>query len=133
MEFSEIITGNDEIAKCIGFDSDKPYVYKVPNTFPFENENNTGWTEFNTKEIGFDKDWNMLVGAYNKILLILKNLNPIYRELLQKDESFFARWGTKTVFMVSDINHQINIDSSWKKMVDFCKWYNHIKITFKNP
>ena len=122
----EIIIGNDEICKTLGFESSKVYVYKVPNLFPFEKECDTGWTEFNVQQLGFHADWNMLVGAYNRILLILHNMSETGKKLLQDDKNFFARWGTRTVFMVSDINHQINIESAWRKMVDFCKWYNQV-------
>lgn len=131
MTQAEIISGNDEICQTLGFESSKVYVYKVPNTFPFEKEADTGWTECDTQAILFHTDWNMLVGAYNRILLIVRNLSETGRKLLNEDKNFFAKWGTSTVFMVSDINWQININSAWLKMVDFCKWYNSVKLMIK--
>lgn len=132
MTEAEIIMGNDEICKAIGFVTNRSYVYQVPNLFPHEKEGgDTGWTEWGTQEIGFEKDWNMLVGAYNRVLLIYHTLSDTQKELLSHDKSFFARYGVKNVFGVSDVNWQINISSSWLKLVDFCKWYNQIKFVTK--
>lgn len=128
MTEAELITGNDEICQTLGFESNKAYVYQVPNLFPHEKEVDTGWMEWNVQDIGFEKDWNMLVGAYNRILLILNNLSPIQKELLKQDKNFFASFGVKNVFRVSDVNWQVNISTSWQHIVDFCKWYNSVKL-----
>lgn len=124
----ELIVGNDEICQLLGWETNKAYVYKVPNTFPHEKEADTGWIELGTQAIGFHRDWNMLIGAYNRALLILNNLTETQKKLLQEDKAFFAKFGIKNVFGVSDVNWQINITSSWIKFVDFCKWYNSIKL-----
>jgi len=129
MSEAELITGNDEICQLIGFKSTKAYVYEVPNLFPYDLDegNDTGWTEWDVQAIGFEKDWNMLVGAYNRALTILHKLSDTQKELLNQDKGFFAKFGVKHIFGVSDVNGQINITSSWLKLVDFCKWYNNIK------
>lgn len=130
MTEAEIITGNDHLCQMLEFESNKVYVYKVPNLFPFQGYE-SGYMESNVQAILFHTDWNMLVGAYNGMLKILHDLPETGKQLLQEDKNFFARWGTKTVFMVSDVNYQINIHSAWMKLVDFAKWWNAVKLMIK--
>lgn len=102
MTQEQIVLGNDEICQMLQFESDKVYSYKIPNTFPFEKELDTGWTEFNVQQILFHSDWNMLIGAYNRALSIME-----------------------------DLPDGVHISSCWIKLVDFAKWFNQIKLLFK--
>jgi hypothetical protein len=129
MTETEIITGNDEICQALGFKSDKVYVYRVPNTFPFERETDTGWTEFNTQQIGFHQDWNLLIGAYNRMLENLANMTETQRRLLAEEKNFVVSFGVKNFFGIFE--NQLHIASSWIKLVDFCKWYNSVKLIGK--
>lgn len=126
----EIITGNDEICKLLMFESDKVYTYKVPNTFPFEREADTGWTEFNTQAILFHSDWNMLIGAYNRALYILNKMPDTIKELLRDEKNFVVNFAIKNFFHLFE--NQLHISSSWVKMVDFARWFNAVKPMFVN-
>ena len=125
----EIITGNDEICQALGFRSDKVYVYQVPNLFPHEKEADTGWTEFNTQTIGFNTDWNMLIGGYNRMLQNLQAMNPTQKALLKEEKNFVVNWGTANFFHLFE--GQLYISSSWIKLVYMCKWYNAVKLIGK--
>jgi hypothetical protein len=131
MKESEIIIGNDEICQMLGWESNQLYVYRVPNLFPSEQD--SGWTKFNTQDIAFHSDWNLLIGAYNYALKLVRGFTNLQKELLQDDKAFFARFGVKHMFGISDVNHQVNINASWLKLVDFCKWYNSIKLLIHKP
>lgn len=124
MKESELIIGNGEICKMLGWESNKAYVYKVPNLFP-SNED-SGYTEFDTQNVGFNLDWNILIGAYNIALQKIVQLSETKKELL--DKNFIVQFGTKNFFHLFD--NQLSINSCWNKLVDFSKWYNslnHIK------
>jgi len=95
MTEAEIITGNDEICKMCEFETSKVYVYKVPNTFPYEREHDTGWSEMNVQAIPFHEDWNLLIGAYNRALELMVKLNPTQKDLLKQDKNFIVNFGTK--------------------------------------
>lgn len=127
MTEAEIISGNDEICKILEWESNRVYVYKVPNTFPFEQEVDTGWMEWDVQAIGFNTDWNMLIGAYNRILKILSTLTKTEHELLDLPKTFVVKFAVNNVFGMG-INGQLNITSCWIKIVDFCKWYNSVKM-----
>lgn len=120
----EIITGNDEICRLLLFKRVKDYLYQIPNTFPHEKENDTGWTEFNVKAIPFHEDWNMLIGAYNRALLILNAMPDTAKQLLKEDRNFVVNFGVKNFFGLFE--NQLSISSCWLKMVDFAKWWNSV-------
>jgi len=126
MTEAEIITGNDEICKMCEFETSKVYVYKVPNTFPYEREHDTGWSEMNVQAIPFHEDWNLLIGAYNRALELMVKLNPTQKDLLKQDKNFIVNFGTKNFFGLFE--NQLHISSSYIKLTDFAKWYNSIKI-----
>jgi len=123
MTESEIIIGNDEICQMIGWVSTKAYVYQVPNLFPYKED--TGWTEFNTQDIGFHCDWNLLIPAYNIALKILAGLTTTQAQLLHDHKNFIVNYGCKNFFHLFD--NQLHISSCWVKLVDFSKWYNSVK------
>lgn len=123
MTESEIIIGNDAICKMLGFESTKQYIYKIPNLFP-SNEN-TGWIETNALHVGFDSDWNMLIGAYNKTLYIIDQMPPTLKELLKEYNNFVVSFGIKNFFHIFE--GQLHISSCWTKLVIFAKWYNNVK------
>lgn len=122
----EIIVGNDEICQALGFKTNKVYVYEVPNTFPNERESDTGYTEFNTQQIGFHTDWNLLIGGYNRMLEKLELMNVLQKELFLQEKNFIVNFGTKNFFGLFE--NQLHIASSWIKLVDLCKWYNSVKL-----
>lgn len=126
MTEAEIITGNDEICDMLGFEKSNAYVYKIPNTFPFEKEIDTGWTEFDVQAVGFHLDWNVLIGAYNRALKLMEGMNSIQKQLLLQDKNFVVNFGTKNFFGLFE--NQLHISSSWIKLVDFAKWYNSVKL-----
>lgn len=128
---AEIISGNDEICRLLEFESNKVYVYKVPNLFPHDKENDTGWIEVNTQCIGFDTDWNMLIGAYNRALKVLDELPPPAKVLLKKEKNFVVNFGIHHFFGLFE--NQLHISSCWIKLVDFAKWYNSVKLMIKTP
>ena len=133
MTDKEIIMGNDEICQALGFESNRVYVYKVPNTFPFENERDTGWTELNTQAICFHSDWNMLVGAYNRIRTLVFNMTDTQKEILKDHKNFLTNFAVKNVFSIS-IDNQLRIERAWRMLTDFCKWYNGAKfVGVKSP
>ncbi len=121
----EIITGNDEICKMLLFESNKAYVYKIPNLFPHEKENDTGWIELDVRTMQFHTDWNMLIGAYNRALYILNNMPDTAKELLKENNNSIINFGVKNFFHVFE--GQLNISSCWIKLVDFAKWWNSVK------
>lgn len=126
MNITEVISGNDQICQALGFESNKVYVYKVPNTFPFEKEADTGWTEFNVQQLLFHSDWNMLIGAYNHCLEKLEQLPVSLKALLKEDKNIVVNFGTRNFFGLFE--NQLHISSSWIKLVDLCKWYNSVKL-----
>jgi hypothetical protein len=125
----EIINGNDEICKLMQFKSNKAYVYQVPNLFPHEKDNDTGWIELNVQTIQFHTDWNMLIGAYNRALVILNNAPETARQLLKEDKNFIVNFGAQNFFGVFE--GQLHISSCWIKLVDFAKWWNSVSVMFK--
>jgi len=125
----EIINGNDEICQLLQFKSNKVYVYQVPNTFPFEKELDTGWSEMNVQDIQFHSDWNMLIGAFNRALFILNSMPDTAKKLLKEDKNLIVNFGIKNFFVVS-INGQMEVVHSWRKIVDFAKWWNSVSLMF---
>ena len=126
MTEAEIITGNDEICKMCGFESNKAYVYKVPNLFPCKDPD-TGWSETNVQAIQFNEDWNMLIGAYNIAREKLSLLNATQKELLEQHKNFITNYSINNFFHLG-IDGQVKISGSYIKLVDFAKWYNGIII-----
>lgn len=126
MTEKEIIIGNDEICQALGFKSKTVYVYEVPNTFPHEKERDAGWMEWNTQEIGFHKDWNLLIGGYNRMLHNLEAMTNTQKQLLKDEKNLIVNFGTKNFFGLFE--NQLHISSSWIKLVIMCKWYNSVKL-----
>lgn len=131
MTEAEIISGNDEICRLLQFESDKVYVYRVPNHFPYEKvTKDTGWIEVYAQHIGFNTDWNMLIGAYNRALLILNSLPDTAKQLLKEDKNFIVNFGINNFFGLFE--SQLRISSCWVKLVDFAKWYNSVHLMLKS-
>lgn len=123
MTDAELIVGNAEICEMLGWISNKAYVYQVPNLFPSQED--SGWTEFNTQEVGFHLDWNILIGAYNQLLLKILAFTPTQKELFKDDKTMIVKFGAEHFFGLFE--GQLYINSCWIKLVDFSKWYNSIK------
>lgn len=121
----EIINGNDEICQLCGFESDKVYVYKIPNTFPFESEADTGWTELTVQQTLFHTDWNMLIGGYNRALYKINSMSETAKSLLLEDKNMVDNFGAKNFFGLFE--GQLYISSCWIKLVHLSKWYNSVK------
>ncbi len=121
MSQEEILIGNNEICRMLGWPCLSLYHYECPNIFPL-NEN-SGYMELRCDAIGFNTDWNMLIGAYNVALSKLNN-NELVKNLLKRDEHFIANFGIKNFFGLFE--NQLYISSSWIKLVDFCKLYNAV-------
>lgn len=124
----EIINGNDEICRLLQFKSNKAYVYQIPNLFPHEKENDTGWVEMDVQAIQFNTDWNMLIGAYNRALYILNNMPHTAKQLLKEDKNCVVNFGVKNFF--GTFEGQLNISSCWIKLVDFARWWNAVSVMF---
>ena len=124
MTQEEKILGNDEICRMLGWESDKVYVYKVPNLFP-ATDIDTGWTEFDVQNVGFNMDWNILIGAYNIALTKLQGLTSLQTISFEDKKNFIVMFGTRNFFHL--FNNQLSINSCWIKLVDFSKWYNSVK------
>lgn len=126
MTEAEKILANDEICKMLGWESNRVYVYHVPNLFPFKED--AGTTEFMVQDIFFDRDWNMCVGAYNNVLKRIINLHQTQRDLYNHHKNFIVRYGAQNFFEISDVTGQVNISSCYLKLADFAKWYNGVTV-----
>ncbi len=57
--------GNKLICRYVGFKESKTNVFEVPNCWP--DGPKTGYTECTVWNVGFDRDWNMLMPVVEKI------------------------------------------------------------------
>lgn len=105
------------------WESNKVYVYKVPNLFPTKED--SGYTELSTQGMLFHTDWNMLIGAYNRVMLLINSLSETQLQLLRDNKNFLIDYSFKNFFI--PFEGQLHINSCWLKLVDICKWYNSVK------
>ena len=121
----EIIEGNDLICKFLGFESNKVLVYKVPNLFPSKED--SGWTEFDVQDIGFERDWNMLMPVVEKISKITIKDELVRLEIVSSGYVKIANLHDFPIFANVSIEGSL-IKAVYKAVVKFITWHNNQSI-----
>jgi len=116
-EQQEILEGNKLITEFEG-----KSVYPVEGTKEYKK-----WKgercEFHHFELKYHSSWDWLIPAHNKARELFMQLDkPIQKEFLESDSAYVERFGFVNFF--ATFENQYHIMSSWRKMVDFAKWYN---------
>jgi len=112
-EQQEILEGNKLIAEFMGIKKDDGCPIYIHGTLP----------NMVAGEFTYHSDWNRLISAHNKARKLFFTLDkPIQKRFLESDSTYIERFGFVSFF--ATFENQYHIMSSWRKMVDFAKWYN---------
>jgi len=74
----------------------------------------------------YESDWNMIMPVANKIVKLWLEDTSL-QEKLRNDSAFIARMAIKQMFFLSEITHDLDINSVYLKCLDIIKWYNENK------
>ena len=125
MTKEEIISGNTIIAEFLGWNSEKEGIYQVSNLFPLKGD--TGWMERHALTIGFDADWNMLMGVIEQIEEITPNVVKV--KIVRKYACIDVyehggSWICDPIMSFQFVNNDSKIEGSYRAVVQFIQWYN---------
>ena len=122
---NELITeGSALMAEFLDWSKTEKGNFMIPNLFPFEG--NAGETEWETNSMNFHDRWDWLMPVANKIIKLYMTNYGIIQKELRNDSSYIARMAVKSMFYLSDVSGQLEIDSVFLKCFDFLKWYKSI-------
>jgi hypothetical protein len=111
MNTEEIKTGNEVIARWMGWERYSHNSFKCPNLYPIENNASSGWTTFNTDQLEFASRWDWIMPVCAKWDSInFSEFNEAdknrYMQLCDDLDEIVARYEIQPVFdqLVKNIN-----------------------------